>query len=111
MTYLRIVIPLWVPAFVGVKKSPPAHSRGRGNPAFAKSTGLCVGKVLGPRFRGDEPRKYLQKLFWEREANSNKNVRLGVSTAKDAWLAQPVPSFRVSPTGCSPRRLFVNNTN
>ena len=31
-----------------------AHSRGRGNPDFAKSHGLRIGQRLGPRVRGDE---------------------------------------------------------
>jgi hypothetical protein len=31
-----------------------AHSRGRGNPAFAKSRRLGIWQSLGPRVRGDE---------------------------------------------------------
>jgi hypothetical protein len=42
-----------------MKNSPPAHSRGRGNPDFAKNSGLSLGQSLGPRVRGDERRRFL----------------------------------------------------
>ena len=42
----------FTPVFEPVNESPLAHSRGRGNPDFAKNTGLWLGKVRVPASAG-----------------------------------------------------------